>query len=142
MAEDVLGGVFELCAFAPSSRNRQPCSFVTIRRAELLGELAAVRGESSAPIGRAPLAVAVIVDTARAGRPADDGAITATCLLFAARAHGLGTCWIADMDRLAVRAALGIGETERIVMITPLGYPDEDPPIPPRRPPVVRVAPA
>jgi hypothetical protein len=80
--EDVLAGVFELCSFAPSSRNRHPCSFVTIRRPELLRELAAVRGESSAPIGRAPLAVAVIVDTARVGRPADDGAIAATYFLL------------------------------------------------------------
>ncbi len=131
--EDVLARVFDLCAFAPSSRNRQPCYYVLARRPGLIADLAAVRGDPSAPIGRAPLAVAVCVESARTVRPEHDGAIAACYLLLSARIHGLGTCWVTDMDRPEVKAALGVPEADRVTMITPLGYPAEDPPVPPRR---------
>jgi nitroreductase len=56
-------------------------------------------------------------------------------LLLAACAEGLGTCWAMGplLEEGAIRSILGIPPDKEIVAITPLGYPDMEPPAPPRK---------
>jgi len=53
--------------------------------------------------------------------------------MLAAWSYGLGTCWIAAMDRDDVKEVLGIPKEHYIATITPLGYPEFVPRPPPRR---------
>ncbi len=123
--DEVLGRVFELCRYAPSARNTQPCRFIVVRDREKMKKLAGVRKRSSAPIARAPMAVAVVADPAVSGRHVQDGCIMAYHFMMAAWLHGLGTCWIGGMDRKEVKELLGIPEEQYLVTVTPLGYPAE-----------------
>ncbi|MHC4601198.1 MAG: nitroreductase family protein [Planctomycetota bacterium] len=123
----VLACLFEACRYAPTSMNSQSYDYVLVRNPDTLKALAALRGNSSAPLARAPLGVAVCGDPARSGAHRQDAVIAAYHLLLAAWNLGLGTCWIGAMDRGEVKEALGIPSEHTIATVTPLGYPDESP---------------
>ncbi len=53
-----------------------------------------------------------------------DVAIAFTHLVLAARAEGLGTCWIGAFNNEAIKEVLNIPEDYNVVAITPLGYPE------------------
>ena len=135
--DDLIREVIDECACAPSSRNSQPWTFVTIREGSRRDRLAALRGESSAPIARAPAAIAVCSDPTLTGRPLEDGCVAGTYLLLAAWNRGLGTCWIGGMDRDDAKEILGVPVAWTVAMITPIGWPARIP-APPERLPVRR----
>ena len=53
-----------------------------------------------------------------------DAAIAVDHLTLAARAEGVGTCWIGSFDNDAVKEMLGAPDDYNVVALTPLGYPD------------------
>lgn len=55
-------------------------------------------------------------------------------ILILAHEKGLGTCWMTDPKRAEneINAILGIEDKELVACI-PLGYPDQAPPVPPRK---------
>ncbi len=132
--DELLWKLFEICRFAPTTRNCQSYRFIVIRDPKVLRFLAGLRGGSSAPIVRAPMAVAICTDPGITGRPVQDGCIAAYHFTLAARLVGLGTCWIAAMNRVDVKEKLGIPQAHYIATITPLGYPAERPQAPSRKP--------
>ena len=125
--------LMEACRFIPTSMNRQPYYFVLIKEKEKLHKLAQVRS-GAMPISKAPMAVAVCIDPSRTKRVPEDAYITAYHFLLAAYSFGLGTCWIADMDRPEVKEMLNIPQDHFVGTVTPLGYPDENPVPKDRRP--------
>lgn len=129
--DKILEKVFENSRFSPTSRNSQSYYFKIIREKELIKKLSEVRGESSAPIGRAPVAVAVCSDPDLSRRHIQDGCIAAYHFMLSAWFVGLGTCWIGGMDREKVKKLLKIPSNHYIATITPLGYPAEIPFSPP-----------
>ncbi|MCD6408612.1 nitroreductase family protein [bacterium] len=52
-----------------------------------------------------------------------DVAIAVDHLTLAARAEGLGTCWIGSFDNECIKKFLNIPEDVNVVALTPLGYP-------------------
>jgi nitroreductase len=62
------------------------------------------------------------------------GAALAQNILILAYDKGLGTCWMTDPKRAEheINAILGIEDKELVACI-PVGYPDQDPPAPPRK---------
>lgn len=123
--ETTLAELLENCRWAPTSRNSQSYYFKIIRERDLIEEIAATREWKSAPIARAPLAVAICADPALSQRYIQDGCIAAYHLLLAAWHFDLGTCWIAAMDREDVKEWLGIPQDHYIATVTPLGFPLE-----------------
>ena len=53
-----------------------------------------------------------------------DVSIAFTQLILAARAEGLGTCWIGSFDNDRIKGLLSIPDDQDVVAISPLGYPD------------------
>lgn len=131
--EDLLNTIFTQCACAPSAKNTQPWYFLKIRDQGRLGRLASFRGDSSAPLGRAPMAVAICADPERTSRPVEDGCIAAYHFLLVCWAHGLGTCWMGGTNEDLVKEILGIPREHYVATVTPLGYPAEKPEMPARR---------
>ena len=131
--KDVLHEVFELSRYAPTASNSQAYYFVIVTDKKALEELANVRG-GSAPIARAPMAVAICVDPDKTSRPMEDGCIATYHFMLAARFYGLGTCWIADMNRENVKQILNVPQNHLITTVTPLGYPVKEPAAPERKP--------
>lgn len=128
--------VLEAARLAPSWKNSQCWRYVVVtdeatRRRITMTEWAA----------KAPVVIVACGDPVKAGdrdgKPYYmlDVGISMEHLVLAAAERGLGTCWIGgQLDEKAVRAALGVPESHRVVALTPLGYPDESPDAKARKP--------
>jgi len=89
-------------------------------------------------LGGAPVVIAVTI-----GKRPDDptnvtnvqsGAALFQNLLLAAHAEGLGTCWMTGAHSLEVEILKFLGkEDKQLLAITPIGYSDKEPPVPPRK---------
>lgn len=122
---EIMDKIFELCRFAPTSMNTQAYYFKIIKDRSLLDKLAHIREKGSLPIGKAPMAVAICSDPELSRRHVQDGCIAAYHFLLAAWSYGLGTCWIAAMDRDEVKQMLDIPQGHYVATVTPLGYPEK-----------------
>lgn len=130
--EEKLLRVMDAARVAPSGHNRQYWKFYIVESEDKKRKVAeACSGQTW--IAEAP---AVIVATgwkvpfSRGGYMGDmtftmDVSIAFTHLILAARAEGLGTCWIGDFSNEKVKETLGLPEKEYVVAVTPIGYPDK-----------------
>lgn len=108
---------------AHSQRNRQPWRFIVVQDPETLHQLGALA--STGPyIAGAPLAIALTVVGAK--NPYIDATRAAECLMLAAWAEGIGSCWVGGIDRPKAKDLLGIPEDAELVTIIPFGYPTEE----------------
>lgn len=89
---------------------------------------------------QAPVLIVGCADPSKSGRKEGkdyylvDMGISMEHLILAATEQGLGTCWIGGgFNEATVKEVLGIPEEIRVVALTPLGYPDEQPSPRPRR---------
>jgi len=138
--ETLLREVLNSARLAPSADNSQPWKIVVVRDEQVKARLAAAcNGQKF--MAQAPMILVAC------GIPEDafptvggymsshviDATIAVDHLTLAAHALGLGTCWIASFKEDKVREILGIPEDVRVVALTPLGYPDENPERTPRK---------
>ena len=111
--EEVLTRVLEAARVAPSAGNGQPTRLILVTDAEARNNLAQLCGGQQF-IAEAPI---VVVACGRGmnlrsgtGKPEltvlIDGSIAVDHLTLAARAEGLGTCWIGVVGSEEVKAAL------------------------------------
>lgn len=134
ITQNILDGIFEICRYAPSASNTQGYYFLVVKDKEKKEKLSKLRGGSSAPIGRAPLAVAIVVDTSKTKRWDQDGSIAAYHFMLSAWDYNLGTCWIAAMNEFdEAKEILEIPKEHYIATISPLGYPKKIKTLPERR---------
>ncbi len=132
--EEVLKRVLNAARFAPSGGNRQPTRFILIRDEKRKKQLVPLcNGQSF--ISQAPVVIAGCGQDIRINRGGYMGklsmlidvAIAFDHLTLAARAEGLGTCWIGSFDNSGIKKFLKVPEDFHIVALTPLGYPLGDP---------------
>jgi nitroreductase len=119
--------VLDAGRLAATGGNRQPWEFHVVtdvaRRAEL-----SVMGGSGRWIAQAP--VCIVIFMGEGFTPVQDCAAAAENMLLAARALGLGACWIGNPNvSFAERAAkfFGVREGLKFFAFISLGYPDEAP---------------
>jgi len=124
VSDQMIRLVVDMTRFAPTSRNTQGFYFKIIRDPEMLQKLSELRGSSSAPIANASVAIAICSDSEITKRHIQDACIGAYHFMLSAWFHGLGTVWIAAMDREDVKQMLKIPQDHYIATITPLGYPE------------------
>lgn len=131
--QEVLTRVLDAARIAPSGSNRQPTRLIVVTNDEVKAKLIPMCHDQ-AFVATAP---AVIVACGRdieynrgewMGRCAMivDVAIAVDHLTLAARAEGLGTCWIGSFSNAALKESFGLPEDVDVVALTPLGYPDGD----------------
>lgn len=131
--EEALNRVLEAVRIAPSGSNRQPWKFIIVSNGDLRRRLAAACGNQGF-IAEAPVVVVACgynINYNRGGYMGDmsmliDVSIAFTHLILAARAEGLGTCWIGSFNNEEVKKILNIPEDVNVVAVTPLGYPKDD----------------
>jgi len=139
---DKIDQVIDAARLAPSWKNMQCWRFLVVsdpvRKAALLRAFPEENPGYKA-IASAPVLIVVCADPQESGVENGinyfiaDTAIAFEHLCLAAHALGLGTCWMGWFDETAIRTALGIPETIKVVGITPLGYPDQEPKPRPRK---------
>jgi nitroreductase len=134
--------VLDAARLAPSWKNLQCWRFLVLtdgdKRAQLLESFPDDNPGKKA-IAMAPVVIVVC------GNPQEsdvengidyfvaDVSIAFEHLCLAAHAVGLGTCWMGWYNEDQIKQALGIPSAFRIVGITPLGYPDQEPKARPRK---------
>ena len=131
--EDAFNRVLEATRVAPSGSNRQPWRFIIVKDEGLKRRLAAACGNQGF-IAEAPVVVVACgfdINYNRGGYMGEmsmlvDVSIAFTHLILAARAEGLGTCWIGAFDNDEVKEILEIPEDVNVVAVTPLGYLEDD----------------
>ena len=119
---------------APTARNVQPWRFVAVTDTETRRALAALA--TTGPfIAEAPLCIAVFCADTKYWL--EDGCAATENIIIAARAHGLGHCWVAgDKKPYAGRVAelLGAPAGHRLVALIAVGHPASEPPSAPKKP--------
>ncbi len=127
--------IFEATRLAPSAANRQPWRFVVVRDAERKKKLARVANNQMF-LADAAVIVAAVGDPEVSKRWYEkDVMIAVEHMALAAAALGYGTCWIGAFTESEVKKTLHIPEGLSVVVLMPIGVPDEAPPPRPRKEP-------
>lgn len=127
---EVLTRVLDAARIAPSGSNRQPWRFIIVKDESLKQEMVPVC-KNQEFIAEAPLILVACgqrLPLNRGGYMGEmsvllDVAIAFTQLILAARAEGLGTCWIGAFSNDRIKKLLEVPEGYEVVAVTPLGYP-------------------
>ncbi len=145
--------VLDAARWAPSWANTQCWRFIVVRDSNLKAELAqALRSKVSDPpnpatdaIRNAPVVIVACAELGksgyRRGEPATDKgdwymfdvALAMQNLVLAAHSVGLGTVHVGLFDAKHAASILNVPEGFCVVEMTPLGYPDEQPEVRPRK---------
>lgn len=128
--QEALDRILEAVRISPSGSNRQPWKFIMVTDPEKRENLAAACGNQGF-VGEAPVIVVACgydVKFNRGGYMGEksflvDVSIAFTHLVLAARAEGLGTCWIGSFQNDEIKKLLEIPDDYDVVAVTPLGYP-------------------
>lgn len=131
--EETLTRILEAARVAPSGSNRQPWKFIIVKNEEIKRKLARAC-HNQMFIAEAPIVIVACgynIHWNRGEYMGDlsmlvDVSIAFTHLILAARAEGLGTCWIGSFSNKEVKKILNIPEDVNVVAITPLGYPKDE----------------
>ncbi len=147
--EKALEQVLEAARWAPSWANTQCWRFVIVRDQKVKEQLAETLSTNNPATDAVKNAPAVIVGCAEKGRAGcyhgepttDKGGywymfdvgLAMENLVLAAHALGLGTVYIGAFDAKKAGEVLGVPEGFCVVAMTPLGYPDQEARVPPRK---------
>lgn len=136
--EEKLQLILEAARLSPSARNLQNWRFVVVRDKKLRERLVeAAAGQKF--VGEAPVTLVVCATAPErimtCGQPANtiDLSIALSFMMLEAAELGLGTCWLGSFYEDKVKEVLNLPEGYRVVAMTPLGYPDENPAQRPRK---------
>jgi len=136
--EEKLNLILEAARLSPSARNLQNWKFIVVRDKKLRERLVeAAAGQKF--VGEAPLTLIACATAPErvmtCGQPANtiDLSIALSFMMLEAAELGLGTCWLGSFYEDKVKEVLNLPEGYRVVAMTPLGYPDENPAPRPRK---------
>jgi nitroreductase len=159
--KDLIEKIFEVSLWAPSGMNRQNWKFFVLagERKEELVSISSTSFQYLEPqlqqlyaekpkiiestrrffkrLGEAPIVVCAYFEPANMEDVTSFQNVAAAIqnLLLVAHAEGLGTCWMTGPVTVANEISRFLGvKNMTLVAITPMGYPDETPKVPPRKP--------
>jgi nitroreductase len=132
--QEVLNRLLDAARIAPSGSNRQPTRLIVVTDPETKQKLVPMCHDQ-AFVATAPVIVCAVgrdIEYNRGEWMGDcamivDVAIAVDHLTLAARAEGLGSCWIGSFSNTALKEFFGLPEDVNVVALTPLGYPEGDP---------------
>lgn len=133
-----LAKVLEAGRLAPSAGNQQGWKFLVVKDHETRKKLAAAANGQKF-LEQAPVVLAGIATDPEGTMPNGqlrgpiDLSIAFSFIVLEATELGLGTCWLGAFNESEVKKILGIPEKYRVITITPLGYPAEQPVARPRK---------
>ena len=139
---EMIEQILDAARLAPSWKDMQCWRFLVLTDAEKRAKVLEAFPDDNPgkkAIAMAPVLIVVCADPRESGVENGieyyiaDTAIAFEHLCLAAHALGLGTCWMGWYDEAQVKSSLGIPDPIRIVGITPLGYPDQEPKARPRK---------
>lgn len=134
VSEDKLVKILDAARLAPSGKNGQPWRFLVVRDQALRKELIPAC-RKQAFIADAPIVIVACAKESECYQNhggymksfSVDIGIAFDHLMLTAAAEGLGTCWIGAFEEEKVKQVLNIPADLRVVALTPLGFPAEQP---------------
>ena len=129
VAREVIEDIVDCGRLAATAVNIQPWEFVAVTKPGMLRSLA-----NATDYGNfiADAAVCIVVLCRDTKYYLEDGSAATENILLAARAHGLGSCWVAgDKKPYAAEICRLVGAPPgyKLVSLIPIGYPAESPKI-------------
>lgn len=130
-----LNALIEAAVRTPTSRGRNPWSFIVVTAPELLNRLGRAKEHGSAFISKAPLAIAIVADTNKSDVWIEDCSIAAMVIQLAAEELGLGSCWAQirlrpHNDQCSadeyLKELLNLPSSHTVECILGIGYPAEE----------------
>jgi nitroreductase len=127
VSREMIEQIIDCGRLAATARNLQPWEFVVVTERDMLRRLAELT-----TYGKhiASAAACILVFCGPSTWYLEDGAAATENILLAARALGLGTCWV-DGDKKpyaeTVRQLAGAPQGHKLISMIPLGYPAESP---------------
>lgn len=124
---EVIEDIVDCGRLAASAINIQPWEFVVVTDAAVRRRLAGITDHGKF-IAEAPVCIVVLCRDSK--YYLEDGSAATENMLLAARAHGLGSCWVAgDKKPYApdICKAVGAPEGLRLVSLIAMGFPAEQP---------------
>ncbi|MCX8082244.1 MAG: nitroreductase family protein [bacterium] len=122
--EEIIKDIIDCARFAPTARNIQPWKFVVVKNAPLRNKIAEICDYGKF-IAEAPVCIGVFCEDTK--YYLEDGSAATTYILLAAKAYGLGSCWVAG-DKKAyadtIRELLNIPASYKLVSLISIGYPE------------------
>ena len=126
-----LAAILEAGRIAPTAANKQPQRIYVIQSGEGLEKIRALTRCAF----NAPAVLLFAVDEAEQWKsPLEPGftsghqdvSIVATHMMLAAWDLGIGSCWVNFFPTTETARAFSLPETEKAVLLLPIGYPAED----------------
>jgi nitroreductase len=132
--DDVLNRILEAGRIAPSAKNIQPWRFIVIKDPELKKKIGKASRDQTWIADADVILVGCILEKIAWGRLGGymssgpvDLAIALEHMILAAANEGLGTCWIGAFVEKDVKSILQVPDDVKIIALTPIGYPAEEP---------------
>jgi len=136
--EEKLKKILEAARLSPSAGNRQEWKFIVVKNKGTREKLA------NAALGQAFIAEAPVIIVGCAtesksimscGQPVYtvDLSIAFSYIILQAYELGLGTCWLGAFKEDEVKKILKVPDQIRVVAMTPVGYPNQEPAKKPRK---------
>ncbi len=126
ISKEILKDLVDCGRWAPSARNDQPYEFIVITEKETLTKLKELIPNGPF-IGDAN--ACIVIFGKENGHLVEDGCAATQNILLGAHSLGIGTCWVAGLNRdynEAVKKLLNIPTEMNVISFIPLGYPDEE----------------
>ncbi len=124
---EIIEDLVDCGRLAPTALNIQPWEFIAVTHPEMRGRIAQATDHGRF-IAEAPLCVLILCRETK--YYLEDGSAATENILLAARAHGLGACWVAgDKKPYAgeILKLIGAPSGYRLISLVPVGYPAEQP---------------
>ena len=150
VSHDLLAQIVETASYAPSWKHTQITRYIAIEgelKEKIAREGTSLYPGNGAIISAAPVLIAVTVKN-RSGYERDgsfstprgngwqmyDAGVASQTFCLAAYEQGLGTVILGLFDQAPIEAMLQLPEDRELVALIPVGYPDEAPAAPRRKP--------
>jgi nitroreductase len=123
----VIEDIVDCARLAATAINIQPWTFVAVTEPATLAKIASTTDHGTFIVG-APCCIAVFCEKVK--YYLEDGSAATQNILLAARAHGLGSCWVAGDKKPycdEIRNLLGVPVSHTLVSLCAIGYPESVP---------------
>lgn len=124
---EIIEDIVDCGRLAATARNAQPWAFVAVTEPEVLAKIATIT-EHGKFIADAPCCIAVFCEKVK--YYVEDGSAATQNMLLAAKAHGLGSCWVAGDKKPYsddIRTLLGVPASHTLVSLCAIGYSESVP---------------
>ncbi len=118
----VIEDIVDCGKLAATARNIQPWMFLVLTQKDTIGRVAAMTDHGKF-LASAPCCIAVFCEKVR--YYLEDGCAATQNILLAAKAHGLGACWIAGDKKpycSDIAGLLGVPDDYTLVSLCAIGY--------------------